>query len=111
MRDGLTLALPFDLAFVSALLALVFIDAEHMILPDAITLKGAVLALGARFVVYNLTASARSRPARLPCGRSGPFLCLAQGWEPWSAAARCGSPAGLGSGCAVSRRWGSATLK
>ncbi|MEJ7709919.1 MAG: prepilin peptidase [Pyrinomonadaceae bacterium] len=54
LRDGLTLALPFDLIFVSALLALIFIDAEHMILPDAITLKGVVLAVMARTVVPNL---------------------------------------------------------
>ena len=36
-HDGLTAALPFDLVFAGALLALVFIDAEHMILPNAIT--------------------------------------------------------------------------
>src|SRR5215510_11374538 len=34
---GLSFALPFDLVFTSALLALVFIDAEHMLLPNAIT--------------------------------------------------------------------------
>src|SRR5262245_25293163 len=33
-HDGPSVALPFDLVFVSALLALVFIDAEHMILPN-----------------------------------------------------------------------------
>src|SRR5258706_8725799 len=36
-RDGLTPGLPFDLLFVSALAALIFIDAEHMLLPNAIT--------------------------------------------------------------------------
>src|ERR1044072_4046826 len=36
-HDGLSAALPFDLVFASALLALVFIDAEHMILPNVIT--------------------------------------------------------------------------
>lgn len=54
LRDGLTAALPFDLAFVAALLALIFIDAEHMILPDAITLKGAIVAFMARLIVPNL---------------------------------------------------------
>src|ERR1044072_8905952 len=33
LRDGTSFALPFDLAFVAALLALIFIDAEHMLLP------------------------------------------------------------------------------
>ena len=47
-RDGLTFALPFDLIFVTAIIALVFIDAEHMILPDAITYPGIVFALVAR---------------------------------------------------------------
>src|SRR3954470_21654377 len=31
LHSGLTLSLPFDLAFVAAILALIFIDAEHMI--------------------------------------------------------------------------------
>ena len=39
-RDGLTFALPFDLVFVTAIVALIFIDAEHMILPNAITYPG-----------------------------------------------------------------------
>jgi len=34
--------LPFDLVFTSALFALVFIDAEHMILPNVITYPGIV---------------------------------------------------------------------
>ncbi len=54
LHTGLTLSLPFDLAFVAALVALVFIDAEHMILPDRITLPGAALAVVARAVVPNL---------------------------------------------------------
>ncbi len=54
-RDGLTAVLPFDLVFVSALVALIFIDAEHMILPNAITYPGIVLALVARMVLPYLT--------------------------------------------------------
>ena len=54
VHDGLTLALPFDLVFVAALVALVFIDAEHMLLPDVITLPGLVLALVFRALVPNL---------------------------------------------------------
>jgi leader peptidase (prepilin peptidase)/N-methyltransferase len=50
-HDGLTLALPFDLVFVAAITALVFIDAEHMILPNAITYPGIVFALVARVAV------------------------------------------------------------
>ncbi|MCA1593617.1 MAG: prepilin peptidase [Acidobacteria bacterium] len=54
LRSGLTLALPFDLIFVASVLALIFIDAEHMILPDVITLPGFVFALVARALVPNL---------------------------------------------------------
>jgi leader peptidase (prepilin peptidase)/N-methyltransferase len=54
LHSGLTLSLPFDLAFVASLLALIFIDAEHMILPNVITYPGAALALLARVVVPNL---------------------------------------------------------
>lgn len=47
-HDGLSAALPFDLVFTGALVALVFIDAEHMILPNAITYPGIAFALIAR---------------------------------------------------------------
>lgn len=50
-RDGLTFALPFDLVFVTAITALIFIDAEHMILPNAITYPGIVFALIARLAI------------------------------------------------------------
>jgi leader peptidase (prepilin peptidase) / N-methyltransferase len=50
-RNGPTAALPFDLAFVSAILALIFIDAEHMILPNAITYPGIVFAMVARLLL------------------------------------------------------------
>ncbi|HXD30160.1 MAG TPA: prepilin peptidase [Pyrinomonadaceae bacterium] len=50
-HDGLTIVLPFDLVFVSALVALIFIDAEHMILPNAITYPGMVFVLVARIVI------------------------------------------------------------
>ena len=54
LHSGLTLSLPFDLAFVAAIIALVFIDAEHMLLPNVITYPGTALALAARVVVPNL---------------------------------------------------------
>src|SRR5215510_1464706 len=56
-HDGLSAALPFDLIFASALLALVFIDAEHMILPNVITYPGIIFALVARIVIPYLSGS------------------------------------------------------
>src|SRR6266850_3913235 len=50
-HDGLTVALPFDLVFVAALVALVFIDAEHMILPNVITYPGIIFAIIARLAI------------------------------------------------------------
>ena len=50
-HGGLTFALPFDLAFTASILALLFIDAEHMILPNAITYPGILFALITRAVV------------------------------------------------------------
>jgi len=54
---GLSAALPFDLVFVSALVALVFIDAEHMILPNVITYPGIVFAVIARIAIPYLTGT------------------------------------------------------
>ena len=51
MRDGLSYALPFDLAFVAALIALIFIDAEHMILPNVITHPGIIFAVLTRLAL------------------------------------------------------------
>jgi len=51
LHDGLTIVLSFDLLFVTALVALIFIDAEFMILPDAITYPGMLFALLARLIV------------------------------------------------------------
>ncbi|MEP6788572.1 MAG: A24 family peptidase, partial [Acidobacteriota bacterium] len=48
---GLTAFLPVAIAFVAAMIALVFIDAEHMILPNVITYPMFVIALIVR-VVY-----------------------------------------------------------
>ena len=50
-HDGLTAALPFDLVFAAALMALVFIDAEHMILPNVITYPGIIFAIIARMAI------------------------------------------------------------
>jgi leader peptidase (prepilin peptidase)/N-methyltransferase len=66
LHSGLTLSLPFDLAFVAAIIALVFIDAEHMILPNVITYPGAALALVARVMVPNLYGVASLGGAETP---------------------------------------------
>ena len=57
-HDGLTFALPFDLVFAAALVALIFIDAEHMILPNAITYPGVVFALLTRILLPYLAGPA-----------------------------------------------------
>ncbi|HEX6184484.1 MAG TPA: prepilin peptidase [Pyrinomonadaceae bacterium] len=66
LHSGLTLSLPFDLAFVAALVALIFIDAEHMILPNVITYPGFALALVARAVVPNLYGVASFGDGQFP---------------------------------------------
>jgi leader peptidase (prepilin peptidase)/N-methyltransferase len=50
-HDGLSVALAFDLAFVASMVALIFIDAEHMILPNVITYPGVLFALLTRIIV------------------------------------------------------------
>jgi leader peptidase (prepilin peptidase)/N-methyltransferase len=57
-HDGLSLALGFDLAFAAAMLALIFIDAEHMILPNVITYPGMIFALITRLAVPYLAGPA-----------------------------------------------------
>jgi leader peptidase (prepilin peptidase)/N-methyltransferase len=57
-HDGLSFALGFDVAFVAALLALIFIDAEHMILPNAITYPGILFAFLTRILVPYLAGPA-----------------------------------------------------
>jgi len=56
-HDKLSVALPFDLVFASALLALVFIDAEHMILPNVITYPGIAFAVVARVAIPLITGT------------------------------------------------------
>ena len=50
-RGGMTFTILFDLVFVSALVALIFIDAEHMLLPNVITYPGIVFAIVARLAL------------------------------------------------------------
>jgi leader peptidase (prepilin peptidase)/N-methyltransferase len=70
-HDGMSVALPFDLVFVSALLALIFIDAEHMILPNVITYPGIVFAGVARIAIPFLTRTPHFDD--LPSLINGPF--------------------------------------
>ena len=58
LHDGLSYALAFDLAFVAAMLALIFIDAEHMILPNVITYPGILFALLTRVLLPYLVTPA-----------------------------------------------------
>ena len=58
-RGGFSVALPFDLLFTAAMVALVFIDAENMILPNAITYPGILFALIARLAIPYLAGPTR----------------------------------------------------
>ena len=79
MHDGMTWALPFDLIFVTAILVLIFIDAEHMILPNAITYPGIVFALVARGALPLLMGQPHFDD--VPMLLDGPF----EGWPLWAA--------------------------
>jgi leader peptidase (prepilin peptidase) / N-methyltransferase len=57
-HDGLSFALGFDLIFVASMVALIFIDAEHMILPNVITYPGFLFALITRIAVPYLAGPA-----------------------------------------------------
>jgi leader peptidase (prepilin peptidase)/N-methyltransferase len=56
-RTGLSIVILFDLVFVTALVALIFIDAEHMLLPNAITYPGMVFAIITRLTLPYLVGS------------------------------------------------------
>ena len=55
LHDGLNPVLPFSFAFIAALIALIFIDAEHMILPDAINFPFLAIAIIARILLPAVT--------------------------------------------------------
>ena len=69
-RGGMTFTIIFDLIFVSALIALIFIDAEHMLLPNAITYPGIAFAIIARLALPYLVRAALSMAF---------VVCLARG--------------------------------
>jgi leader peptidase (prepilin peptidase)/N-methyltransferase len=94
LRGDVTLMLAFDLVFTTALVALVFIDAEHMLLPNVITYPGIAFAVLARLVVpYVAGPQAFDDLPQLMTG-------LLAGWPMWAAslaAASLGALAGGGS--------------
>jgi leader peptidase (prepilin peptidase)/N-methyltransferase len=73
-RGGLTPVILFDLIFVTALVALIFIDAEHMLLPNAITYPGIVFAVVARLLLPLLVGVNAFED--LPSLAHGPFANL-----------------------------------
>ena len=76
--------LPFDLVFVSALLALMFIDAQHWYLPDVITYPGMIFAVVARLAIpflsghHTSTTCLRLSTDHSRVGRSGAHHSAAQ---------------------------------
>ncbi len=93
-RGGLTIIILFDLVFVTALVALIFIDAEHMLLPNAITYPGMVFAVIARLALPYLVGVYAFED--LPHLAYGPFST----WPLWAsslAGAVIGALAGGGS--------------
>jgi leader peptidase (prepilin peptidase)/N-methyltransferase len=78
-RGGLSAVILFDLVFVTALVALIFIDAEHMLLPNAITYPGIVFAIVARLSLPYLVGTHAFED--LPSLVEGPF----RAWPVWAA--------------------------
>ena len=94
LRGEVTVLLPFDLVFVTALVALVFIDAEHMLLPNVITYPGVGFALAARLIIPYLAGP------QVFDDLSGLMNGPLAGWPMWAASlssAALGALAGGGS--------------
>ncbi|MDX6693996.1 MAG: leader peptidase (prepilin peptidase) / N-methyltransferase [Blastocatellia bacterium] len=87
LRNEVTPLLAFDLVFVTGLVALVFIDAEHMLLPNVITYPGIVFAVIARLVGPYLAGPQAFDDL------GGLMTGLLAGWPMWAAAL---ASAGLG---------------
>lgn len=78
MQIGLTPYLPVALVFVSAMIALIFIDAEHMILPNVITYPMFVIALIVR-IVYPIAFAGTNYFSDTTYAP----IALLHGWPPW----------------------------
>ena len=95
--------LPVALAFVAAMLSLIFIDAEHMILPNVITYPMFVIALIVR-VVYPIAFAGTNYFSDTTYS---PIASL-HGWPPWAvslAGALFGALIGGGSLWVVGALW------
>ena len=68
MRHGPSLEYLVELAFVAAMLALIFIDFDHQILPDSITLSGVVLGLALAWPRETVTFIGALKGAALGAG-------------------------------------------
>lgn len=101
---GLSAFLPVALAFTAAIIALVFIDARHMILPNVITYPLLVMAFVARVVIPLLPGSVSFRDTKVV-----PLLYLQEnGFPDWSvslAGALLGALAGGGLLWLVGTAW------
>ncbi|HUR99975.1 MAG TPA: prepilin peptidase [Pyrinomonadaceae bacterium] len=80
-HTGLTPILPVYLVFVSAIVALIFIDAAHMILPNVITYPLLVIALLVRIIfpivfVENYFSDTAFAPAAYLAGKPGWMIAL-----------------------------------
>jgi leader peptidase (prepilin peptidase)/N-methyltransferase len=80
MQFGPTAFLPVALVFASAMIALIFIDAEHMILPNVITYPLLVFALIVRIVYPIAFGHVFSDTTYAPVS----FLGAMHGWPAWA---------------------------
>jgi leader peptidase (prepilin peptidase)/N-methyltransferase len=94
--------LPVALAFVSAMIALMFIDAEHMILPNAITYPFLIIAVGLR-IIFPIAFSANYFPDMA----HAPLTAMAEypRWLVSLAGAGLGALAGGGSLWLIGELW------
>jgi leader peptidase (prepilin peptidase) / N-methyltransferase len=102
LQIGFTAFLPVALVFVATMIALIFIDAEHMILPNVITYPLLVFALLVR-IIFPIFLD----PTLLPDMSGGAGLSLVS-YPPWVwslAAAFLGALAGGGSLWLVGEVW------
>lgn len=80
MQFGLTVFLPIALAFVCTMVALIFIDAEHMILPNVITYPLFVAALLVRIIYPIAFGHVFSDMTFAPVS----FLSVMHEWPAWA---------------------------
>jgi leader peptidase (prepilin peptidase)/N-methyltransferase len=98
------------MALCSALIVITFIDYDHQIIPDAITLPGMLVGLSlAPFFIRSPTrCRSTSRPCcRMPGPTSRPSLIRLSAWS-W-AGRRCFSSDGYGRSFGTSRPWAGGT--